>query len=50
MHFLKSAWFGGITIGRMRWHVEDALIHATMRADAMVEAGDLDGYAVRKKL
>jgi len=50
MHFLKSAWFGGITIGRMRWNVEDALIHAAMRADAMVETGDLDGYAVWKRV
>ncbi len=50
MHFLKSAWFGGITSGRMRWHVEDALIHAAMRADAMLEAGDLDGYVVWKRV
>ena len=50
MHFLKSAWFGGITSGRMRWHVEDALIHAAMRADAMLESGDLDGYAVWKRV
>ncbi len=27
-------------------HGEDAPIHAAMRADAMLEAGDLDGYAV----
>ncbi len=29
---------------------EDAPIHATMRADAMLEAGDLDGYAVWKRI
>ena len=27
-------------------HVEDAPIQAAMRADAMLEAGDLDGYEV----
>ena len=26
-------------------HGQDAPIHAAMRADAMLEAGDLDGYA-----
>ncbi len=26
-------------------HGKDAPIHAAMRADAMLEAGDLDGYA-----
>ncbi len=26
-------------------HGEDAPIHAAMRADAMLETGDLDGYA-----
>ncbi len=31
-------------------HGEDASIHAAMRADAMLEKGDLDGYAVWKKL
>ncbi len=29
-------------------HGEDAPIEAAMRADAMLEAGDLDGYAVWK--
>ncbi len=28
----------------------DAPIHAAMRADAMLEAGDLDGYAVWKRV
>ncbi len=28
---------------------EDAPLHAAMRADAMMEMGDLDGYAVRKR-
>ncbi len=27
-------------------HGEDAPIHAAMRADAMLEAGDLDGLAI----
>ncbi len=31
-------------------HGEDAPIHAAMRADAMLEAGDLDGYAVWKRV
>ncbi len=30
----------------VKQHGEDAPIHAAMRADAMLEAGDLDGYAV----
>ncbi len=34
----------------IKQHGEDAPIHAAMRADAMLEASDLDGYAVRKKL
>ncbi len=29
---------------------EDAPIHAAMRADATLEAGDLDGYAVLKRI
>ncbi len=29
---------------------EDAPIHAAMRADAMLEAGDLDGLAVWKRI
>ncbi len=34
----------------MKQHGEDASIHAAMRADAMLEAGDLDGYAVWKRV
>ncbi len=30
----------------VKQHGEDAPIHAAMRADAMLEAGDLDGYGV----
>ncbi len=31
-------------------HGQDAPIHAAMRADATPEAGDLDGYAVWKRI
>jgi hypothetical protein len=31
-------------------HGDDAPIHAAMRADAMLEAGDLDGYAVWRRI
>ncbi len=31
-------------------HGEDAPIEAAMRADAMLKAGDLDGYAVWKRI
>ncbi len=31
-------------------HGQDAPIHAAMRADAMLEAGDLDGYAMWKRI
>ncbi len=31
-------------------HGKDAPIHAAMRADAMLEKGDLDGYAVWKRV
>ncbi len=31
-------------------HGQDAPIHAAMRADAMLEAGDLEGYAVWKRI
>ncbi len=31
-------------------HGQDAPKHAAMRADAMLEAGDLDGYAVCKRI
>ena len=34
----------------MTQHGDDAPIHAAMRADAMLEAGDLDGYAVWKRI
>ena len=34
----------------IREHGEDVPIHAAMRADAMLEAGDLDGYAVWKRI
>ena len=31
-------------------HGEDAPVHAAMRADAMLEKGDLDAYAVWKRI
>jgi len=31
-------------------HGQDAPIHAAMRADAMLDKGDLDGVAVRKRI
>ena len=31
-------------------HSQDAPIEAAMRADAMLEKGDLDGYAVWKRI
>ena len=34
----------------MKQHGQDAPSHAAMRADAMLEAGDLDGYAVWKRI
>ncbi len=34
----------------VKQHGEDAPIHAAMRADAMLEASDLDGYAVWKRI
>ncbi len=34
----------------MKQHGEDALIEAAMRADAVLEAGDLDGYAVWRRI
>ncbi len=34
----------------VKQHGEDAPGHAAMRADAMLEAGDLDGYAVWKRI
>ncbi len=33
----------------VKQHGEDAPIHAAMRADAMLEAGDMGGYAVWKR-
>ncbi len=34
----------------VKQHGEDAPIHAAMRADAMLEAGDLGGYEVWKRI
>ncbi len=34
----------------VKQHGPDAPIHAAMRADAMLEAGDLNGYAVWKRI
>ncbi len=34
----------------VKQHGQDAPIQATMRADAMLEKGDLDGYAVWKRI
>ena len=34
----------------VKQHGEDAPVHAAMRADAMLEKGDLDGYAVWKQV
>ncbi len=34
----------------VKQHSEDAPIEAAMRADAMLEAGDLDGYATWKRI
>ena len=34
----------------VREHGQDAPIHAAMRADAMLEAGDLEGWAVWKRI
>ncbi len=34
----------------VKHHDEDAPIEAAMRADAMLEAGDLDGYAVWRRV
>ncbi len=34
----------------VKQHGEDAPIQAAMRADAMLEKGDLDGYAVWKRI
>ena len=31
-------------------HGQDAPIHAAMRADALLDKGDLDGYAVWKRI
>ncbi len=31
-------------------HGQDAPIHAAMRADAMLDKGDLDGYTVWKRI
>ncbi len=34
----------------VKQHGPDAPIHAAMRADAILETGDLDGYAVWKRI
>ncbi len=34
----------------VKQHGQDAPIHAAMRADAMLDKGDLDGYAVSKRI
>ncbi len=34
----------------IKHHGQDASIQAAMRADAMLEKGDLDGYAVWKRI
>ena len=34
----------------IRHHGEDATLEAAMRADAMLERGDLDGYAVWRRI
>ena len=34
----------------VKCHSEDAPIHAAMRADAMLEAGDPDGYEMWKRI
>ena len=34
----------------VKQHGQDAPIEAAMRADAMLEVGDLDGYAVWKRI
>ena len=35
---------------RVKQHGQDAPIEAAMRADAMLAKGDLDGYAVWKRI
>ncbi len=34
----------------VKHHGQDAPIHAAMKADAMLKKGDLDGYAVWKRI
>jgi hypothetical protein len=34
----------------VKQHGEDAPIHAAMRADAMLDKGDLDGFSVWKRI
>ncbi len=34
----------------IKQHGQDAPIHAAMKADELLEAGDLDGYAVWKRI
>ncbi len=52
---LKSRWLPDLDIYRaanvlVKHHGEDAPIEAAMRADAMLEKGDLDGYAVWRRI
>ncbi len=41
-------WRGANVI--IKQYGKDAPIHAAMRADAMLETGDLDGYAVWRRI
>ncbi len=34
----------------VKQHGQDAPVHAAMRADAMLEKGDLDGYAAWRRV
>ena len=34
----------------VKLHGQDALVHAAMRADAMLETSDVDGYGVFKRV
>ncbi len=34
----------------VKQHGQDAAIHAAMRADALLDKGDLDGYVVWKRI
>ena len=45
---ILDIWRSATTI--IRQYGEKARLHAAMRADAMLEAGDLDGLAVWKRI